>query len=149
MYTYQQWLSMKITKIPPCLAGFYRICYASPELLLHNNNFKKLYQKEKFQRRIIVFAVDVDEAHVIEHWKDSFRKDYDELQTLKVISGTEILWMALMATCTTVTPLRFKPPRSPDFLQKSPSSTCTTCYVSGTCCINCFQAQQSPLFCNA
>ena len=80
-------------------AGFYRICYASPELLLRNNNFKKLYRKEKFRRRIIVFAVD--EAHVIKHWKDSFRKDYDELQTLKVISGAEIPWMALTATCTT------------------------------------------------
>lgn len=80
-------------------AGFYRICYASPELLLRNNNFKKLYQKEKFWWRIIVFAID--KAHVIEHWKDSFRKDYDELQTLKVISGAEIPWMALTATCTT------------------------------------------------
>lgn len=43
----------------------------------------------------------VDEAHVIKAWKDEFRKDYGELDTLRVISGSEIPCMALTATCTT------------------------------------------------
>lgn len=51
-------------------AGSFHICYASPELLLRNNEFKKLYRNEKFHRCIIAFAVD--EAHVIEDWKESF-----------------------------------------------------------------------------
>lgn len=42
----------------------------------------------------------VDEAHVIKAWKDEFRKDYGELDTLRVISGSEIPCMALTATCT-------------------------------------------------
>ena len=44
-------------------------------------------------------AVVVDEAHVIESWKDEFRKDYGELETLRSIAGTEIPWLALTATC--------------------------------------------------
>jgi hypothetical protein len=44
----------------------------------------------------------VDEAHVIESWKDQFRKDYGELQMLRIIVGTEIPWLALTATCSTL-----------------------------------------------
>ena len=32
--------------------GAYRICYASPEILLRNNEFKKLFRKEKFRHQI-------------------------------------------------------------------------------------------------
>ena len=45
----------------------------------------------------------VDEAHVIESWKAEFRKDYGELETLKIIMGTEIPWLALTGTCSTKT----------------------------------------------
>jgi len=45
----------------------------------------------------------VDEAHVIEAWKAEFRKDYGELETLKIITGNEIPWLALTATCSTKT----------------------------------------------
>ena len=48
-------------------------------------------------------AIVVDEAHVIESWKDDFRKDYGELETLRIIAGTEIPWLALTATCSTRT----------------------------------------------
>ena len=48
-------------------------------------------------------AIVVDEAHVIESWKDDFRKDYGELETLRIIAGTEIPWLALTATCSTQT----------------------------------------------
>ncbi|KAF8666299.1 hypothetical protein AX14_006503, partial [Amanita brunnescens Koide BX004] len=42
--------------------GAYRICYSSPKMLLCNNEFKKLFRKEKFQWQITVIAVD--EAHI-------------------------------------------------------------------------------------
>ncbi|CAA7268909.1 unnamed protein product [Cyclocybe aegerita] len=45
----------------------------------------------------------VDEAHVIEAWKDEFRKDYGELAALKIIVGTEVPWLALTTTCSTQT----------------------------------------------
>ncbi|KAF8309380.1 P-loop containing nucleoside triphosphate hydrolase protein, partial [Amanita rubescens] len=81
--------------------GAYRICYSSPEILLRNNEFKKLFRKEKFRRQISVFAVD--EAHVIKSWKDSFRRDYNELHALRVICGYEVPCMALTATSPTDT----------------------------------------------
>ena len=48
-------------------------------------------------------AIVVDEAHVTESWKDDFRKDYGELETLRIIAGTGIPWLALAATCSTRT----------------------------------------------
>jgi hypothetical protein len=81
--------------------GKYRICYASPEILLHNPQFKKLFRTEDFRQKVV--AMVVDEAHVIESWKDKFRKDYGELQMLRIIVGTEIPWLALTATCSTKT----------------------------------------------
>jgi superfamily II DNA helicase RecQ len=81
--------------------GQHRICYASPEILLRNSSFKKLFRLEYFRRSLV--AIVVDEAHVIESWKDDFRKDYGELETLRIIAGTEIPWLALTATCTTRT----------------------------------------------
>ena len=50
--------------------GVFRICYASPECLLHNPRFKKLFRREEFRRKIV--AMVVDEAHVIEDWKADF-----------------------------------------------------------------------------
>lgn len=81
--------------------GQHRICYASPEILLRNSKFKKLFRLENFRRSLV--AIVVDEAHVIESWKDDFRKDYGELETLRIIAGTEIPWLALTATCSTRT----------------------------------------------
>ena len=81
--------------------GKYRICYASPELLLQNPRFKQLFRTKEFRRKVV--AMVVDEAHVIESWKDEFRKDYGELESLKIIAGTEIPWLALTATCSTKT----------------------------------------------
>ncbi|KAF9484988.1 hypothetical protein BDN70DRAFT_796695, partial [Pholiota conissans] len=43
----------------------------------------------------------VDEARVIEAWKEMFRKDYRELETLGIATGTEIPWLAFTATYLT------------------------------------------------
>ena len=45
----------------------------------------------------------VDEAHVIEDWKNEFRKDYGELEILKIIMGIEIPWLAVTGTCSSET----------------------------------------------
>jgi superfamily II DNA helicase RecQ len=45
----------------------------------------------------------VDEAHVIEDWKNEFRKDYGELEILKIIIGIEIPWLAVTGTSSTET----------------------------------------------
>jgi len=50
--------------------GMFWICYASPECLLHNPCFKKLFRHEKFRKKIVLMVVD--EAHVIEDWKTEF-----------------------------------------------------------------------------
>src|ERR1700753_1907868 len=74
------------------------LIFTSPEYLLRNTHMKKFYVEEKFRAR--VFGVLVDEAHVIAVWADSFRKDYSELKTLRVILGDSIPWWALSATFT-------------------------------------------------
>ncbi|KAF5334931.1 hypothetical protein D9611_012779 [Ephemerocybe angulata] len=79
----------------------YRICYASPEILLRNQVFKQLFRDPGFRRNLV--AVVVDEAHVIQDWKTEFRKDYGELETLRVLMGSEIPWLALSGTCPTET----------------------------------------------
>ena len=83
--------------------GLFRICYASPECLLRNPRFKKLFRHEEFQRRVISMVVQVDEAHVIEDWKNEFRKDYSELEILKITMGIEIPWLAVTRTSSTET----------------------------------------------
>jgi superfamily II DNA helicase RecQ len=79
--------------------GLFQICYASLECLLHNPRFKKLFRQEDFRRRVIVMVVD--EAHVIEDWKNEFRKDYGKLEILKIIMGIEIPWLAVTGTSST------------------------------------------------
>lgn len=79
----------------------YRIVYASPECLLRSQRFKQLFRNASFRQSTIALAVD--EAHVIETWAKTFRKDYAELQTLRIIIGSEIPSVALTATCSTAT----------------------------------------------
>ncbi|KAF6740931.1 hypothetical protein DFP72DRAFT_792630, partial [Ephemerocybe angulata] len=66
--------------------GIYRIVSASPECLLRSQQ---------------LFGVAFDEAHVIETWAKSFRTDYAELQTLRIVAGSEIPSVSPMATCST------------------------------------------------
>ncbi|THH15174.1 hypothetical protein EUX98_g9506, partial [Antrodiella citrinella] len=59
----------------------------------------QLYRREEFRGDVI--AILVDESHVIPVWGKEFRKDYNELNTLRITSGTEIPWGAFSATVTT------------------------------------------------
>jgi superfamily II DNA helicase RecQ len=59
---------------------------------------KKFYADEEARTRIL--GVLVDEGHVIHEWADSFRKDYFELKTLRIILGNNVPWWALSATLT-------------------------------------------------
>ena len=74
------------------------LIFASPEYLLRNPRMKKLYADEEARARVL--GVLVDEGHVIHEWADSFRKDYYELKTLRVILGNNVPWWALSATFT-------------------------------------------------
>jgi len=74
------------------------LIFASPEYLLRGPRMKKYYVEEAFRARIL--GVLVDEAHVIHEWAESFRKDYRELKTLRVILGDNVPWWALSATFT-------------------------------------------------
>ncbi|KXN87613.1 hypothetical protein AN958_08394 [Leucoagaricus sp. SymC.cos] len=81
--------------------GEYDLVYASPECLLQNQAFKQAFRREDFQSHMV--AAVVDEAHVIQAWKDDFCKDYGKLMNLQIIMGTEIPWLALTATASTKT----------------------------------------------
>jgi len=74
------------------------LLFASPEYLLRNPYLKKFYANEEARSRVL--GVLVDEAHVIHEWAETFRKDYKELKTLRVILGNNVPWWALSATFT-------------------------------------------------
>lgn len=74
------------------------LIFTSPEYLLRNPYMKKFYVNEGARSRVL--GVLVDEAHVIHEWAVSFRKDYGELKTLRVILGDNVPWWALSATFT-------------------------------------------------
>ena len=74
------------------------LLFASPEYLLRNSRMKKLYADEEARTRVL--GVLVDEGHVICEWAAKFRKDYNELKTLRVILGNNVPWWALSATFT-------------------------------------------------
>ena len=69
-------------------------------ILLRNPYLKKFYANEEARTRVL--GVLVDEAHVIHEWAESFREDYKELKTLRVILGNNVSWWALSATLTNV-----------------------------------------------
>jgi hypothetical protein len=74
------------------------LIFTSPEYLLRNPYMKKFYVNEGARTRVL--GVLVDEAHVIHEWAATFRKDYGELKTLRVILGNNVPWWALSATFT-------------------------------------------------
>lgn len=74
------------------------LLFASPEYLLRNPYLKKLYADEGGRMRVL--GVLVDEGHVVSEWANSFRTDYKELKTLRVILGNNVPWWALSATFT-------------------------------------------------
>lgn len=76
--------------------GKTRLCYASPECLLRNEDFKRLFRDEVFRSHLV--AILVDEAHAIAQWAALFRKDYGELAQLRVVTGTEVPWGLFSAT---------------------------------------------------
>ncbi|KAJ2911516.1 hypothetical protein MD484_g8898, partial [Candolleomyces efflorescens] len=81
--------------------GAYRLIYASPECLLRSAAFKKLFREEEIRQNVVAFVID--EAHVVKSWAVQFRKDYAELEALRIIIGSEIPSLALTATCSTKT----------------------------------------------
>jgi superfamily II DNA helicase RecQ len=64
------------------------LIFASLEYLLRNPHLKRFYTDERFRDRI--FCVLIDEAHVIKGWAETFRKDFGELGTLRVILGNNV-----------------------------------------------------------
>ncbi|KAH9858429.1 hypothetical protein C2E23DRAFT_713381, partial [Lenzites betulinus] len=58
-----------------------------------------LFREETFRAGLV--AILVDEAHVIAQWAADFRKDYGELEQLRVVTGTEIPWGLFSATLPT------------------------------------------------
>ncbi|KAF9044479.1 P-loop containing nucleoside triphosphate hydrolase protein [Panaeolus papilionaceus] len=75
-------------------AGHYQILVISPELLLSKTFVDDMLRKSAFTSR--VFAVVVDEAHVVSHWGSGFRKKYGELGMIRAFlpRGTPIVAMS-------------------------------------------------------
>ncbi|TFK62853.1 P-loop containing nucleoside triphosphate hydrolase protein [Pluteus cervinus] len=61
--------------------GAYRVIFVSPETVLTDERFQKLWDSKKFMSRI--FNITFDEAHCISQWGDSFRAEYANLGFLR------------------------------------------------------------------
>jgi superfamily II DNA helicase RecQ len=81
--------------------GKVQICYASPEILLKHQRFKKLFRLERFCTSVP--AIFVDEAHVISEWKDEFWRSYADLEDLLTLCGTQTPCGAFTASALTDT----------------------------------------------
>ena len=48
------------------VGGFYSVVYATPELLLKNERWRRMLSSDLYQQKVC--AIAVDEAHVIKQW---------------------------------------------------------------------------------
>lgn len=68
----------------------------SPELLLSRRFIKQVLKEAEFKRRVL--SVVIDEAHVISHWGNGFRKKYGELGILRSFLPKSTPIVAVSAT---------------------------------------------------
>ncbi|KII93221.1 hypothetical protein PLICRDRAFT_171000 [Plicaturopsis crispa FD-325 SS-3] len=78
------------------VAGHWQIVLISPEMLVSRRFTRNVLKNAEFAQRIL--SVVVDEAHVVSHWGDSFRKKYGELGKVRAFLPRSTPFVALSAT---------------------------------------------------
>ncbi|KAF9515170.1 hypothetical protein BS47DRAFT_1449930, partial [Hydnum rufescens UP504] len=76
--------------------GKYRLLFTSPEMIEENPKLVKLLSSPKFRK--ILHAINVDEAHCISQWGDSFRPSYDRIGLLRAQVSPETPFFITSAT---------------------------------------------------
>ena len=78
------------------IEGQYSIVIISPEMLLSEGFLNGVVKNTEMARRLL--SVVIDEAHVISHWGNGFRKMYARLGILRALLPKGIPFMAMSAT---------------------------------------------------
>ncbi|TFK58862.1 P-loop containing nucleoside triphosphate hydrolase protein [Pluteus cervinus] len=78
--------------------GEFQVVIISPEMLLSKKFVRGVLRRPEMARRIL--SVVVDEAHVVSHWGEGFRKAYSRLGTLRAILPKGTPMVAMSATLT-------------------------------------------------
>ncbi|KAE9387374.1 P-loop containing nucleoside triphosphate hydrolase protein [Gymnopus androsaceus JB14] len=76
--------------------GKWQIVIISPEMLLSKRFIDGVLRNAEFRKRILKVAVD--EAHVVSHWGDGFRKKYGELGMVRALLPPGVPMLAMSAT---------------------------------------------------
>ncbi|KAE9385324.1 P-loop containing nucleoside triphosphate hydrolase protein [Gymnopus androsaceus JB14] len=76
--------------------GKWQIVIISPEMLLSKRFTDGVLRNAEFRKRILKVAVD--EAHVVSHWGDGFRKKYGELGMVRALLPPGVSMLAMSAT---------------------------------------------------
>jgi superfamily II DNA helicase RecQ len=78
------------------MQGDWQVVLISPELLLSRRFIKDALKNSEFKKRIL--SVVIDEAHIISHWGNGFRKKYGELGIIRSFLLTSTPIVAVSAT---------------------------------------------------
>lgn len=78
------------------IRGESQILLISPELLLSRRFIKVVLKNSEFKRRVL--SVFIDEAHVISHWGNGFRKKYGKLGMIRAFLPKATPIVAVSAT---------------------------------------------------
>ncbi|KII85582.1 hypothetical protein PLICRDRAFT_178633 [Plicaturopsis crispa FD-325 SS-3] len=78
------------------VSGDWQIVMISPEMLVSRRFTREVLKNAEFSQRIL--SVVIDEAHVVSHWGDSFRKKYGELGKVRAFLPRSTPFVALSAT---------------------------------------------------
>ncbi|THU92046.1 P-loop containing nucleoside triphosphate hydrolase protein, partial [Dendrothele bispora CBS 962.96] len=76
--------------------GKWDIVILSPEMLLSKKFIDVVLRNSRFRERVL--SVVVDEAHVVSHWGEGFRKKYGELGIIRALLPPRVPVVAMSAT---------------------------------------------------
>ncbi|PPQ97754.1 hypothetical protein CVT26_001802 [Gymnopilus dilepis] len=77
-------------------AGQHRAIVVSPEKILNDSRFERLWENKKFTSRL--FNISFDEAHCISQWGKKFRPEYADLGRLRWLVPRHVCFHAVSAT---------------------------------------------------
>ena len=72
--------------------------YISPENLINNTSYRRMFLRQAYKDNLV--AMVIDEAHCIQTWGDEFRMAFAEIGNLRSIIPQQVNIMALTATAT-------------------------------------------------
>ncbi|TFK65151.1 P-loop containing nucleoside triphosphate hydrolase protein [Pluteus cervinus] len=78
--------------------GEWQVIIVSPEMLLSKKFIRGVLRNPGMARRLL--SVVIDEAHVVSHWGDGFRKAYGRLGILRALLPKNTPFVAMTATLT-------------------------------------------------